>query len=102
MALAINYYRNPQHAPPTPPPPPPPPPLPSPKFCINLPGVTAYAKEYLETWTYSEFQGETECIMGKRRSKYPVNQGQETVQSRNSNPNPGILASNWKDSLARA
>ena len=45
---------------------------------------------------------DVQYIMQNSDLKYPVNQGQGTVQSRNSNPNPGISASNWKDCLATA
>ena len=51
---------------------------------------------------YIPAKTDVQYIMQNSDLKYLVNQGQETVQSRNSNPNPGILASNWKDCLATA
>lgn len=43
---------------------------------------------------YIPAKTDVQYIMQNSDLKYLVNQGQETVQSRNSNPNPGILASN--------
>ena len=43
---------------------------------------------------YIPAKNDVQYIMQNSDLKYPVNQGQETVQSRNSHPNPGISASN--------
>ena len=51
---------------------------------------------------YIPAKTDVQYIMQNSDLKYPVKQGQGTVQSRNSNPKPGISASNWKDCLATA
>ena len=51
---------------------------------------------------YIPAKNDVQYIMQNSDLKSPVNQGQETVESTNSYPNPGISASNWKDCLATA